>query len=522
MSVPPQWWAFRSRTMLRPSNYFSHIDDPPQCIEGQSVLVVTKVYDVVLGVLFALLPSVTIAYIALFQDPTRTLVSHLFHDVAIFIACLTSGFIAYVTWKSYRYSGEVLLRWLAMGFLGFTLTYMMHGLFTHQSEHHMVLFLIYGPVSRVVLGACVLIGLLHYGRPQHQRPVIERKGFWLKGIVLWLLLDVILALLATSPMLDPSPIRLFAGWADILGAPEGRIQVTRFALEGCAIAFNLASIALILARARHAPLMLLLAIGQAYFVQASIAFLLGSVWNHQWWLAHAVFAAGFLMMSWGVVQVFQTTGAFARVFSLNDLMRQLVAEKRTTQSALEQLRKANELLEKQATTDSLTGIANRKQILRWVETERERVLSTGSPLSVLLLDVDRFKQINDRLGHSGGDRALMAVVQAIASVLRPADRLGRLGGEEFLILLPEAPAGHALQVAEQVRAAIEARPVMVEDELNAITASIGVATLPADGTTTDAVVAVADKRMYEAKRAGRNQVVGPASAASSANAVRRA
>jgi len=508
--------------MLRPSNYFSQMDDPPRCIEGQGALVVTKVYDVVLGVLFALLPSLTIAYVALYQDPTRTLVSYLFHDVAIFIACVTSGFIAYVTWKSYRYSGELLLRWLAMGFLGFTLTYMMHGLFTHQSEHHMVLFLIYGPVSRVVLGACVLIGLLYYGRPQHPRHVIERKGFWVKGIVLWLLLDVILALLATSPMLDPAPIWLFAGWAEVLGAPEGRIQTTRITLEGAAIAFNLASIALILMRARHAPLMLLLAVGQAYFVQASVAFLLGSAWNHQWWLAHAVFAAGFLLMSWGVVQVFQTTGAFARVFSLNDLMRQLVAEKQTTQHALEQLREANELLEKQATTDSLTGIANRKQILHWVETERERVLSTGSPLSVLLLDVDRFKQINDRLGHSGGDRALIALVQAIASVLRPADRLGRLGGEEFLILLPESPAGNALQVAEQVRAAIEAEPLVVQGECVAITASIGVATLPVDGASTDAVVAVADKRMYEAKRSGRNRVVGSTSAGTSVTAVRSA
>jgi len=508
--------------MLRPSNYFSQMDDPPRCIEGQGALVVTKVYDVVLGVLFALLPSLTIAYVALYQDPTRTLVSYLFHDVAIFIACVTSGFIAYVTWKSYRYSGELLLRWLAMGFLGFTLTYMMHGLFTHQSEHHMVLFLIYGPVSRVVLGACVLIGLLYYGRPQHPRHVIERKGFWVKGIVLWLLLDVILALLATSPMLDPAPIWLFAGWAEVLGAPEGRIQTTRITLEGAAIAFNLASIALILMRARHAPLMLLLAVGQAYFVQASVAFLLGSAWNHQWWLAHAVFAAGFLLMSWGVVQVFQTTGAFARVFSLNDLMRRLVAEKQTTQHALEQLREANELLEKQATTDSLTGIANRKQILHWVETERERVLSTGSPLSVLLLDVDRFKQINDRLGHSGGDRALIALVQAIASVLRPADRLGRLGGEEFLILLPESPAGNALQVAEQVRAAIEAEPLVVQGESVAITASIGVATLPVDGASTDAVVAVADKRMYEAKRSGRNRVVGSTSAGTSVTAVRSA
>lgn len=492
--------------MLRPSNYLSQHGDAQRCIEGRGVLFATRVYDVILGVLFALLPSVTIAYLALFQDPARTLVSHVFHDGAIFIACLTSGFIAYVTFQSYRHSGEVMLRWLAMGFLGFTLTYMMHGLFTHQSEHHMVLFLIYGPVSRVVLAVCVVIGLLHYGRPQHQRQAIDRKGFWVKGLALWLLLDVVLALLATSPVLDPAPVSLFAGWAEVLGAPDGRIQAIHFALEGTAIAFNLAGIALILARARHAPLMLLLAIGQVYFVQASVAFLLGSAWNHQWWLAHAIFAAGFLMMSWGVVQVFQTTGAFARVFSLSDLMQQLVAEQRTTQEALDQLRKANELLERQATTDSLTGVDNRKRIL--ARLEAERATTSGGPTSVLLLDIDHFKQINDRLGHSGGDSALIAVVQAIASVLRPSDRLGRLGGEEFLILLPETEAGVALTIAESVRSSVSDQPVRIGEEALQITVSIGVATIPTDGTTADAVVAVADGRMYEAKRAGRNRVIG--------------
>lgn len=494
--------------MLRPSNYLSQLGDAPRCIQGRGVLFATRVYDVILGLLFALLPSVTIAYLAWFQDPARTLVSHLFHDGAIFIACLTSGFIAYVTLQSYRHSGEVMLRWLAMGFLGFTLTYMMHGLFTHHSEQHMVLFLIYGPVSRVVLAACVVIALLHYGRPQHPRRVIERKGFWVKGVALWLLLDVVLALLATSPVLDPAPISLFSGWAETLGAPDGRIQATRFALEGTAIAFNLAGIALILARARHAPLMLLLAIGQVYFVQASVAFLLGSAWNHQWWLAHAIFATGFLMMSWGVVQVFQTTGAFARVFSLSDLMQQLVAEKRTTQEALDQLRQANALLERQATTDSLTGVANRKRILARLDAECERAAGSGSPTSVLLLDIDHFKQINDRLGHSGGDRALIAVVEAIASVLRPPDWLGRLGGEEFLILLPETDAGAAMTLAENVRDSVRAQPVRINDEALQVTASIGVATMPMDGATADAVVAAADARMYEAKRAGRNRVIG--------------
>jgi len=186
---------------------------------------------------------------------------------------------------------------------------------------------------------------------------------------------------------------------------------------------------------------------------------------------------------------------------LYERMEDLVA-KRTRELEL-----ANADLERLATIDPLTGAQNRRAFLARAAAEASRAARYGHPLSVLVTDLDHFKQINDGYGHAAGDAVLKAFVARTQAMLRPADVVGRMGGEEFAVLLPETSVEAAAEVAERIRAALAAEPVVVEDGAVPFTASIGVAAVGRDGATPEAALNRADRRLYQAKRDGRNRVV---------------
>ena len=159
-----------------------------------------------------------------------------------------------------------------------------------------------------------------------------------------------------------------------------------------------------------------------------------------------------------------------------------------------------------AVTDDLTGLAVREHFQKRMSEELSRAVKAHIPLSVLLIDIDRFKVYNDSLGHSAGDKLLRQIGALLLQVRRPGDFAGRFGGEEFACLYPGTSKEEAVHRAEQIRMRVEATPVELRREVARITVSIGVAGFPADGSNVEQLLQAADRRLYHAKNSGRNQV----------------
>ncbi len=159
-----------------------------------------------------------------------------------------------------------------------------------------------------------------------------------------------------------------------------------------------------------------------------------------------------------------------------------------------------------ATTDSLTSLANRTRFLDVFERERNHAARNNSELSLLLLDLDHFKHVNDNHGHDVGDEVLKYVSATIKHRLRKTDLACRLGGEEFGILLPGASLDRAISIAETIRKNIADVPYTREDKLIPLSISIGAAEFGFDGQDLESLYAVADGHLYKAKTAGRNRV----------------
>lgn len=184
------------------------------------------------------------------------------------------------------------------------------------------------------------------------------------------------------------------------------------------------------------------------------------------------------------------TGILVAIFSVHALVRPY---KRAQQFAL---------------SDGLTGLRNRRYLEAFVLPEMADMIRKGTAFSLSLMDIDKFKGINDTYGHQAGDELLIDMARIIASGVRESDSVIRFGGEEFLIFLPGANKESAMPVVEKLRAAIEASPFRFSNHSVSVsaTASFGVASFPDDSGDVQKLIRLADERLYQAKSAGRNRV----------------
>ena len=190
------------------------------------------------------------------------------------------------------------------------------------------------------------------------------------------------------------------------------------------------------------------------------------------------------------------------------LTRQLARSNQQIRTQQHALQAANAQLERVSQTDALTHLANRRRYDQVLAQEYARCQRSGSPLSLLMLDLDFFKAVNDHYGHATGDDYLRAVAQVLQQhAARASDLAARYGGEEFVCLLPDTPLAQAVQIAEAIRAAVAALGLAhAQSPYGHLTASIGVATLGPQTSNAQALQAQADAQLYLAKTRGRNQV----------------
>jgi diguanylate cyclase (GGDEF)-like protein len=213
-----------------------------------------------------------------------------------------------------------------------------------------------------------------------------------------------------------------------------------------------------------------------------------------------VFAA-FLLLSFSGIMV------AALVFGARAYVLRVRQHRKSIEATNESLNRLNEHLDRLAKIDPLTQCANRRYFRECLDAELARSARYGHVCSLVVVDLDHFKQINDRDGHSAGDEVLRHFVKVTQQQLRSQDELGRLGGEEFAVLLPETGMDNAHAVAERIRRGIEATAARFGNAEIPFTASFGVACWYSPTESADALLQRADKALYAAKAGGRNRVV---------------
>jgi len=223
-------------------------------------------------------------------------------------------------------------------------------------------------------------------------------------------------------------------------------------------------------------------------------------------------ASGDLVYSPAVAQLVAPDGSVSMFWTLSFIMHtvpHLVFLFGLAYLVLRRWREREEEVRVMSRIDPLTGLFNRRSILTQLRREHDRSIQQGLPMAVVMLDLDHFKQINDTWGHEAGDYVLIAAADALQKTVRQNDRVGRYGGEEFLLVLPGSDADGARRLAERCRQQIEALEVMLNDgQRLRVSASMGLYCNESDRLASiDTMLRRADKALYSAKAAGRNRVV---------------
>jgi two-component system cell cycle response regulator len=292
-----------------------------------------------------------------------------------------------------------------------------------------------------------------------------------------------------------------------------RIPRPWFAWVSCGVDVSLASITLTVFVFMGEPLG---AVNNRFLFETYYFTLISSVLRYDWrlcaftaLLALAQYSGlvAYIQFHWDVENLVSPSfGHFSPSAHLNRLL--LFAASGATASTVAQWARHLRLL---IGTDHLTGLSQRRPFLERIDEELARSLPDSSTLSVALFDLDHFKQFNDSFGHLSGDRALQLLASRLRASVRTTDLVARFGGEEFVVAFPRMDVDQATRRVEDLRSELGQIPIPAGGDVHRLTVSAGVASWPADGDTFDAVLEKADERLYEAKRTGRNRVVGPRS-----------
>lgn len=314
-----------------------------------------QAYEQIILLAIVLFPILPISYLTLFQSSAPPFEAHRFHELAIAFSIFQGALIAIITWRCYVASGERFLYWLTLGFASFTFIYAPHGIFTGISHENIGLFLIFGPISRLSFAVFLIIGLAQYKWPTDVVSSRSMPSRWVPWLVSFAFIDIIVFVVLSTAPPDTSTLR------------RG-MEITALSLE-------VISTITLITRHGHSPLLRLYGVATAYFALSSISFLISKPWAHQWWLAHLIFASGFLLLSFGVLRAYLTTRSIASVYSQEQWVKKLSDEKERAETALRELEKAHKKLAESAQVHA--------HLAAIVQSAEEAILSLSPEGSIL-------------------------------------------------------------------------------------------------------------------------------------------
>lgn len=362
------------------------------------------------------LPVLPVIYLQYWQDPALKFVNHGFHEGAIVLAILEGVGISYVSWLCYARSGNVLLKRLTQAFIGFTVVYSMHGIFTPVADHYLSLFLLYGPASRLVMGCCLLMAMLSIQKPADTMNDRADVRQWMRWLLVLLGVNVFVAWVANSPIATQTWVRML---------PESLAG-------GC----NLAALFLLYRLPLRSPLMQFFGMAMVWLVVASLAFALSNPWNHQWWLAHALSAIGFSILGYGILKAFQTTHTVDMVFTAEELFEDLAATNDRLKESMAEVASANVSLTQHV-----------KQLDR-ARGEFFNLLDLSPDGIVVVTDSGNITKVNAAaetlFGYPKGAMQGIAVEELIPASMRTAHKRERLLYEHLPSVRVMGVAGTAL------------------------------------------------------------------------------
>lgn len=226
---------------------------------------------------------------------------------------------------------------------------------------------------------------------------------------------------------------------------------------------------------------------------------------------HTLFESIARRLPWkgeGAVRLLSTINTLDKLIRFDEILvvdAHYHATKERLEHALAQLRQAHRRLERVSRLDTVTRVNNRRALIQGLRVELQRSRRYARPFSLLFVDIDRFKEVNDRYGHAFGDKVLRRVAQTIGAAIRPPDLLGRYGGEEFIVGLVECDVEGARRIAERIRLRIARTRFGSDGRRAGVTVSIGAASVKPDDDRLDALIERADRALYRAKAGGRNR-----------------
>ena len=332
-------------------------------------------------------------------------------------------------------------------------------------------------------------------------------------------LALTMAIVITNTLYDPSVLRTTLGFGLTLAAPAYaaamlfiafKVQRSWVSWLSCSLDITLITVTLSLFVVNNEPLG---AVNNRFLFETYAFVIVNTVLRFDWRLcafATALVIAQFLGLTSYVAahwDLEQLSSPNFGVFVPRSHVFRIIVLAGVGASSIAAARWARHL-RLMVGTDHLTGLSQRRPFLERIEEELARSGERGT-LSIALFDVDNFKRYNDRFGHLSGDRALQLLAQRLRKLIRTTDLLARFGGEEFVVAFPRMDVARATRRVNELRAELALVTLTTAEGPQHLTVSAGVGSWPEDGQTFEAVLAKVDERLYQAKDAGRNQVVGP-------------